>query len=417
MWSNTFDISRGLGENSALGLPLEGVVVLAVEQYGAGPWATLQLADLGARVIKVEDPAEGGDVGRYVPPYAEGEDSLFFEAFNRGKESICLDIGQEEGRAVFNDLVRSADAVFCNLRGDLPERLGLTYAQLKDVNPMIVCCSLSGYGRSGPDAAVGAYDYVIQARAGWMSLTGDPQDPPVRSGLSLVDFSAGYVAAIALLSGMFSARTTGRGCDCDVSLFETALSLLNYVGTWVASRDYQPTRHPDSAHPSIVPFQRFGTQTDSIVIACPKEKFWQRLCTAFDLGELECDARSRGFVGRHANRDWVTSELQRKFDDLEADAIVEALREAGVPCAKVGDVTSALSDPQARARGAVAEYEHPRLGLVRGPASPMRVGDGPRPASPAPALGADTGRVLEELGGYDLSRIVALHGAGLLTRD
>jgi crotonobetainyl-CoA:carnitine CoA-transferase CaiB-like acyl-CoA transferase len=395
-------------------LPLQDVTVLAVEQYGAGPWGTLQLADLGARVVKIEDPRHGGDVARYVPPYANGEDSLFFEAFNRGKESVSLDLREASGRAVFSDLARAADGVFCNLRGDLPEKMGLTYASLGAINPQIVCCSLSGYGATGPDHAVGAYDYVIQARAGWMSLTGDPSGPPERSGLSLVDFCGGYVAAIALMGGILGARATGVGCDCDIALFDTALSLLNYVGTWTASAGFAPKRQPDSAHPSIVPFQRFRSSDGWIVVACAKEKFWRLLCEALELPELLADARTIDFAARDANRDEVLGELQARFERSTTDELLGLLRAAGVPCARINDVAAALSDEQAHARGAVAEYNHPTLGAIRTPASPLHVGNAPRAAGPGPFRGEHTSSVLADLCGYDTERIEALVRAGAL---
>ena len=163
-------------------LPLADVRIVAVEQFGAGPWATLQLADLGAEVIKLEDPASGGDVGRYVPPFQEGEDSLFFETFNRGKKSVSLDLRHPDARDVLDDLVRACDAVYSNLRGDQPAKLGLTYDRLRKVNPRIVCCSLSGFGMTGPRAAEGGYDYMMQGLAGWQSLTGEPGGPPTKSG-------------------------------------------------------------------------------------------------------------------------------------------------------------------------------------------------------------------------------------------
>ena len=177
--------------------PLAGVRILAVEQFGAGPFATLHLADLGAEVIKIEDPAAGGDVARSVPPVQAGTTSLYFEAFNRGKRSLALDLKSPAGRAVFERLVGTADAVFNNLRGDLPEALGLTYATLGRVNPAIVCVSLSAYGRSGPRAAEPGYDALIQAEAGWAALTGDPDGPPQKSGLSLADYAGGLAAARA----------------------------------------------------------------------------------------------------------------------------------------------------------------------------------------------------------------------------
>ncbi|HET7045269.1 MAG TPA: CoA transferase, partial [Gaiellaceae bacterium] len=223
-------------------LPLADVRVIAVEQFGAGPWATMQLADLGAEVIKLEDPATGGDVGRYVPPFQQGEDGLWFESFNRNKRSISLDLRHPDARAVLEDLVRGADALYSNLRGDLPARLRIRYEDLRDVNPRIVCCSLSGFGQTGPRAAQPAYDNLMQGLAGWQSITGEPDGPPTRSGLSLVDLSGGYVSALALLAGVHRARRDGVGCDCDVSLFETALAELMYVATWAASRGHVAPR-------------------------------------------------------------------------------------------------------------------------------------------------------------------------------
>jgi crotonobetainyl-CoA:carnitine CoA-transferase CaiB-like acyl-CoA transferase len=259
--------------------PLADVRVISVEQYGAGPFATLQLADLGADIVKIEDPATGGDVGRYVPPYNEGEDSLFFESFNRNKHSLSLDIRSPAGREVFEDLVRGADAVFSNLRGDVPEKLRIRYADLKHINPRIVCCSLTGFGMTGPRAAQPGYDYVLQGLAGWMDITGEPGGPPTKSGLSLVDFSGGLVAAISLLAGLHRARRDGVGLDCDVSLYETAVSMLTYPAAWHLNAEFEPVRTHHSAHPSLVPFQAFEASDGWIVVGCAKEKFWSR-CSA-----------------------------------------------------------------------------------------------------------------------------------------
>ena len=206
--------------------PLADVRILGIEQYGAGPFGSMFLADLGAEVIKIEDPSVGGDVGRYVPPYAEGEDSLFFESFNRNKRSLSLDLSTASGVKVFEDLVRVSDVVYSNLRGDVPLKMGLTYASLKHLNPAIVCCSLSGFGMTGPRSTEPGYDYILQGLAGWMSITGDPSGPPTKSGLSLVDYSGGLVAAVSLLSGLHAARRDGVGGDCDISLYDTAISML-----------------------------------------------------------------------------------------------------------------------------------------------------------------------------------------------
>ncbi|MEA2361345.1 MAG: hypothetical protein QOD71_490 [Thermoleophilaceae bacterium] len=392
--------------------PLADLRVLSVEQFGAGPWGTLQLADLGADVIKVEDPASGGDVSRTVPPYQEGEDSLFFESFNRNKRSISLDLRSKRGREVLHDLVRSVDAVYSNLRGDQAERLGLTYAQLGKVNPLIVCCSLSGFGNTGPRAGQAGYDYVIQGMAGWMSLTGGPREPPTKSGLSLVDFMAGYVSVLALLAGVWRARRDGEGCDCDISLFETALAQLTYVGTWAASRGYAPPRLAESAHLSIVPFQAFEAADGWFVIACAKQKFWEVLCDAIERRDLRDDPRFADFAARRDNRDALVAELRAVFRRGSVERWVELLDSAGVPVGAVNEVAAALEDPQAEAREAILEYEHETLGPVRQPASPLRL-SGPRPAARrGPRRGEHTGDVLAELCGYSDEHVAELARAG-----
>ena len=368
------------------GAPLEDLRIVAVEQYGAGPWATLQLADLGADVVKVEDPSVGGDVARYVPPFQEGSSSLFFETFNRGKRSVCLDLRDPDGRARFEALVASADAVFSNLRGDGPAKLRLTYDDLREVNPRIVCCSLSAFGTTGPRAAEGGYDFTIQALAGWQSVTGGPAEPPTRAGLSLVDFTAGYAAAIAMLGGVWRARRDGVGCDVEVSLFETALAQLTYLGTWVASRDYVPVRRERSAHQSLVPFENFPTADGWMVVACPKQNLWRALCTAIGRPELASDPRYDTFAARSQHRDELVAELDARFRSRTTAEWVAALTPHGVPCAEINDVAGALADEQAVARDVLEAVEHPVLGTVRQVRSPLRVGGWHPPARRAPLL-------------------------------
>jgi crotonobetainyl-CoA:carnitine CoA-transferase CaiB-like acyl-CoA transferase len=394
-------------------LPLADVRVLAVEQFGAGPWGTLQLADLGADVIKIEDPAVRGDVGRYVPPFQEGESSLFFETFNRNKRSVSLDLRHPEGRAVFEDLVRVADVVYSNLRGDQPAKLRLVYDDLKDVNPRIVCCSLSGFGMTGPRAGEGGYDYMMQGLAGWMDLTGEPDGPPTKSGLSLVDLSGGYVSTIAVLAGLWRARRDGVGCDCDISLFETALHELVYVGTWAATKGYTPPRRRNSAHPSIVPFQNFATADGWVVVACPKQKFWENLCDAVGRPELAADDLFADFAARDRNRDELTPLLERALVERTSAEWLAIFAAAGVPSAPVNDVATALEDPQARAREDVVEFEHPDLGTVRQVASPLRLSGAERPPGRAPFRGEQTEEVLVELCGYELERVRELAAAGV----
>jgi crotonobetainyl-CoA:carnitine CoA-transferase CaiB-like acyl-CoA transferase len=247
---------------------------------------------------------------------------------------------------------------------------------------------------TGPRRAEPAYDYVLQAMAGWMSLTGEPDGPPAKSGLSLVDFSGGYVSALALVAGVWRARRDGVGCDCDTSLFETALSLLTYVGTWAASRGYEPERRTESAHPSIVPFQAFETADGWITVACAKQKFWLALCSAL---ELDDDPRFVDFEGRSEYRDELLGILRPIFRSMTTDEALARLE--GVPCGRVNDVAGALEDEQVAARGAIAEYEHPSLGDVRVMAAPY--GMGSAEYRRGPFRGEDTEALLRSLCGYD----------------
>jgi crotonobetainyl-CoA:carnitine CoA-transferase CaiB-like acyl-CoA transferase len=393
--------------------PLADVRIVAVEQYGAGPWGTLQLADLGAEVIKVEDPAAGGDVGRYVPPFQEGEHSLFFETFNRNKKSVSLDLRHPRARGVLEDLVRVSDAVYSNLRGDQPRKLGLTYEQLKGVNASIVCCSLSGFGMTGPRAAEGGYDYMMQGLAGWMSLTGEPDGPPTKSGLSLVDLSAGYASVIALLAGLWRARRDGVGCDCDVSLFETALHELMYIGPWAATHGYVPPRRANSAHPSIVPFQNFRCADGWLVIGGAKQVFWERLCEVIGRPELADDPRFATMAGRNENRDELVPLLDEAFAGRTVQEWLDLLVPARIPAARVNTVLEALEDPQTLAREDVVEHEHPVLGTVRSIRTPLRLSGGERAAGRGPFRGEHTAEVLGELCRYPPERVQELADAGV----
>jgi crotonobetainyl-CoA:carnitine CoA-transferase CaiB-like acyl-CoA transferase len=367
----------------------------------------MQLADLGAEVIKIEDPAQGGDVGRYVPPYQHGDDSLFFESFNRGKLSVSLDLRRAEGRAAFERLVPEADAVLFNLRGDAAARLRLRHADLRHANERIVCCSLSAFGTDGPRASEGGYDFTIQGLAGWQSLTGAPGDPPIRSGLSLVDFSAGYVAALALVAGVWRARRDGTGGDVDLSLFEVALSQLTYFATWVASRGYEPVRRERSAHQSLVPFGNFPTADGWLVVACPKETLWRGLCRALERPEWLDDPRFATFADRDRHRQELTTLLDEVFDTRSTAAWIETLGRQRVPCAPINDVAAALADPQSRARAVVGVADHPRLGRVAQVRTPFRMDGVSASLRPAPGRGEHTTAILGDLCGYDV------HGAEL----
>jgi crotonobetainyl-CoA:carnitine CoA-transferase CaiB-like acyl-CoA transferase len=394
-------------------LPLADVRILAVEQYGAGPFGTVHLADLGAEVIKVEDPRSGGDIGRYVPPYAEGEDSLFFETFNRNKRSISLDLATPAGREFFEDLVRVSDVVYSNLRGDVPEKIRIRYADLKHLNPAIVCVSLTGFGMTGPRRAQAGYDYILQGMAGWMDLTGEPGGPPSKSGLSLVDYSGGFVAALSLLAGVHAARRDGVGMDCDVSLFDTAISMLTYPATWHLNAGFEPIRVSHSAHPSLVPFQAFEAIDGWLIVACPKEKFWYRLCSLIGHPEwAEEGSPYASFADRMQRRDELIPRLDQIFASATVADWLERLEAAGIPSGPVNDVGAALADEQVGARGLRVVTKHPRFGQTIQIASPVRVGEGRETHRRAPRRNEDVAYVATEVLGMEEAAVERLRSRG-----
>ena len=393
--------------------PLDGLRILAVSQFGAGPFGTQMLADLGADIIKIEDPGVGGDSARYVPPFQGEADSPYFQSFNRGKRSVSLNLRHPDGQAVLHDLVRVSDAVFNNARGDLPDKLGLTYDVLKAINPRVVCCSLTGYGRTGPRAAEPAFDYLVQGYAGYMAVTGEPDGPPGKCGVSVIDFAGGYAAMVGLMVGLFDAQRTGVGRDVDISLLDTAVSMLSYFAVWTLNRDWIAERTRSSAHQTIVPAQNFPTRDGWIVIFCNKDKFWRDLVETLGAPELAEDARFRTFADRFANKDALLPLLQARFATCTTSEWLDRLR-GRVPCAPVNDVRQALADPQVLARDMIVEVEHPDFGPLREVRSPVRTEGEIRHPARAPRLGEHTDQILREILSYSDGTIARLRATGVI---
>ena len=391
--------------------PLDGVRILAVSQFGAGPFGTNVLADLGAEVIKIEDPDSGGDVARYVPPFEIEGDSLYFQSFNRGKKSLAVNLRSDSGREVLHDLVKVSDGVFNNLRGDLPAKLGLDYESLKAVNPAVVCCSLSGFGKTGPMAAAPGYDYLVQGYAGYMSITGEPDGPPGKCGVSIIDFAGGYAAALGLMVGLFDAQRTGVGRDVDVSLLDTAVAMLSYFATWTLNRDWQPERMPNSSHQTLVPSQNFETADGWIVVFCAKEKFYRDLVDVMGLPELAEDPRFDSFAARLKNREMLLPLLSERFITRTSAEWLDDLS-GKVPCGPVNTVPEALENEQVLAREMIIEVDHPEYGVIREVANPVKMAGGIERPSPAPRLGQHTDEILADVLGYDVGRVEALREEG-----
>lgn len=402
---------------NAMHLPLAGYRVLSAEQYGAGPYGTMFLAQLGAEVIKIEPPGkegrDGGDTARAVGPHylREGE-SLYFQSFNLNKRSLTLDLTVSEGQDVFRRLAANAHAVANNMRGDLPARLGLTHAALADVNPAIVCAHLSAYGRDNDRARWPGYDYLMQAEAGFMSLTGDPDGPPERFGLSMVDFMTGTMMTIGLLAALVDAQRSGKGRDVDVDLLSAAVHQTSYPAVWYLNEADVTARAPRSAHPSVTPSQMFRTADGWVFVMAQLPKFWNVLIDRIGRPELADDPRFRTADSRLANREALTVVLDAVFSARPTAHWLELLQ-GHMPAAPVNQLDRALDNPFLSTTGMLDKVDHPDRPAMRVLANPIRL-DGKRlPNRAAPLLGADSHDVLAEAG-FDKDEIDGLKARGVV---
>jgi crotonobetainyl-CoA:carnitine CoA-transferase CaiB-like acyl-CoA transferase len=378
--------------------PLHGVRIVSVEQFGAAPYGTMLLADLGAEVIKIENAAIGGDPARKTGPYFLGDnDSEYYQAFNTNKKSVALDLRSAEGRAALDALIKTADALVNNLRGDLPAKMGLDYKSLAKVNPKLVCVHVSAYGRDNERAAWPGYDYLMQAESGLMHLTGDPDRPPSRLGApSIIDQTTGLTAAVGLLSAIIQARSTGKGCDVDTCLLDVALHQLGYAATWYLNEGHASMRQPRSAHFSVAPVQTFPTSDGWLFIMCMTDRFWGELLTAIGRTDLGADPRFATQALRQANRDVLMEILDA---ELKRESTAFWLRKlTGVlPVAPVLDLAQALDSPFLQTTEMIHTVSHPAKPNMRVLSNPIKI-DGKRLSqTPCASYGADTATYVGEV--------------------
>ena len=397
-------------------LPLEGVIVLDLTHMLSGPYGTMLLADLGARTIKVEPPGRGEATRELLatdPAHSRDGMGAYFLTLNRHKESVALDLKTDAGRVVFHDLVRQADVVFDNFAVGVTRRLGIDHDTLAAINPRIVTCSVTGFGETGPDIERPAFDQVVQAMGGGMSITGLPDGPPVRSGIPIGDLGGGVFGAMGVLAALQARSTTGVGRHVDVAMLDVQVSLLNYMATMYLMSGQVPERIGNS-HFVHVPYNTFRTRDGFIVVACIGDAFFERFLQAVPRPELMKDAYRRQ-PARLADRTFIERVIEDEFAREDSAYWLQRLREARVPCGPVNDFASALSDPQVLARGMVIETPLADGSVVRMPGNPIRFSDsGPRPTQVPPRVGQDTERVLGELLGYGAQRIDSLRSAGVL---
>jgi crotonobetainyl-CoA:carnitine CoA-transferase CaiB-like acyl-CoA transferase len=370
--------------------PLGGLRIVSVEQFGAGPYGTMMLADLGAEVIKVENVTTGGDPARKTGPYFLGDnDSEYFQVFNLSKKSVALDLRTEEGKAALLELAMTADALMNSLRGDLPAKMGLDYATLGKHKPSIVCVHLSAYGRDNSRASWPGYDYLMQAESGLMHLTGEPEGPPSRIGApSMVDQTTGLTAAVGLLAAVIQARSTGKGCDVDTCLLDVALHQLGYIATWYLNEGLRMSRQHRSAHYSVAPVQTFPTADGWIFIMCMTDKFWFELADAIGRSDLKSETRFSTPSLRYTNRDDLTAILDGEIRKQPTRYWLDKLNGI-LPIAPVLDVAQALDNPFLAETQMTGNVPHPAKPSLRALANPIKINGKRLEQSVCSSLGAD----------------------------
>jgi crotonobetainyl-CoA:carnitine CoA-transferase CaiB-like acyl-CoA transferase len=392
--------------------PLLGVRILELGQIIAGTYGGQVLSDLGADVIKIESPE--GDLGRNpsVAPY-RGVSGLFL-TFNRNKRSVVIDLKTDSGRALFYDLVRVCDVVVDNFRSGVLERLKVDYATLSKINPRIIQCSVTGFGIAGEYKDYPALDIIVQAMSGHMAITGEPDRPPVRVGIPLADLSGGIFACKGILAALFDRERSGNGRRVELSMYDSMLNLLSYMGTMWLTNGEIPSR-PGSSHDYTVPWQAFEARDGHVVVATRQEIFWKRLCDALGASPLAEDPRFATNALRVENRAALVPQLERLFRERTVDEWLALLRKAEVPAAPVNNLDRAFAEPPVAEREMIVEYDHPDVGRVRLPGNPIKMsGVTGTISKPAPRLGEHTDAVLHELLALTPDRIAALRSEGAI---
>ena len=393
--------------------PLRGVRVLDLTRVLAGPFCTMNLADLGAEVIKIEMPGRGDDSRSFAPVMPSG-DSGYFYSVNRGKRSITLDLRTEEGAKVFLELAAKSDVVVENFSPGTMDRFKTGYAQLKAANPKIILCSISGFGQTGPKASAPAYDIVAQALGGTMSITGNPGGEPVRCGVSVGDLSAALYGIIAILSALRVRDRDGVGNHVDIAMLDCQVAMLEDALARYSVSGKIPGRL-GTRHPSITPFQQFRAADDYFVMGAGNESIWLRFCDALAMPQLKDDKRFATNADRTANHPALEAILARIFATQPRDHWLRILTDASVPCAPIANVEEVSRDPHLAARNMILHAEHSSFDGLIVPGSPLKsAGDKDIPATSAPRLGEDTDTVLASVLGYDSLRLSELRKRSII---
>lgn len=384
--------------------PLSDVRILDLSRMLSGPFASMMLADLGAEVIKIEDP-DGGDKTRTMGPKLSEGQSAYFLSINRNKKSLTLDLRKERAQEVFYELVKMADVVLDNFRPGVLERLGCDHEKLKPINPKILSCSISSFGHTGPDKDLPGFDLILQARGGAMSITGEPERAPIRMGIPTGDLAGAMSAAYAVMAALYSREKTGAGQKIDISLLDCQASLLTYVAQYYIL-DGKIPGPIGSGHQTVVPYQAFKTRDDYVVIAIFIEKFWEKLCKILGIEHLANDPKFSTNDRRRENKKELLPMLERIFLEKTSSEWLKLASEEGIPSAPVNTMDKVISDPQLLARNMLVEVDHPSYGKVKILGNPVKMsGLTEETFTAAPTLGEHNQEILSGLLGYSQEEI------------
>ena len=393
---------------------LEGVRILDLSRMLAGPFGSMLLGDLGAEVIKIEEPGTGDFTRTSAAEASLRGISAYFLSINRSKKSVTLDLRKEKGRKVFYEMVKKADIVFDNFRPATLEKLGCAYEVLREHNPKIISCSLSAFGQDGPYRDLPAYDIILQAMGGTMSLTGPEGGDPVVMGVPMGDLAGGMFAAFAISSALYQREQTGRGQKLDLSLLDSQVALLMYLAQTYIATDMVPGRR-GAKHPLAAPFKAFKTKDGHVAMVAFQDKHFESFCKIIERDDLLSDDRFDNFIARAINKDELYAILDPIFPGKTTAEWTKALREAGIPSSPVNDIRDALNDPQVRSRNMVVEIDHPEIGVYEALGNPIKsseMEDGPFAAPPL--LGQHTDEILSGLLGMSDDDIQALRNDGIV---
>jgi crotonobetainyl-CoA:carnitine CoA-transferase CaiB-like acyl-CoA transferase len=376
---------------------LEDIKVLDLSRTLAGPFCTMLLGDMGADIIKVEQPGKGDETRKFTPPTWDGVSSYYL-ASNRNKRSIAIDLKSEEGREIIYNLAKESDIFVENFRTGALDKLGLGYEQMKEINPRLIYCSISGFGRTGPEKNRAGYDLLLQGYGGLMSITGDPDGAPVKVGTSIVDLTAGMFAVYGILTAIIAREKTGKGQFIDVSLLDGQVTLLNYLATSYFATG-KPAGRMGSAHPSIVPYQAFPARDMNIILAVPNNGLWEKCCLAMGWEDLLEDPRFITNDDRVAHRTTLVDIISKRLAKLDSREIFERLDAVGVPCGPIHTIDQVLNHPHVRAREMILEVEHPIVKNLKMAGFPIKLSETPASVRRhPPLLGEHTDEILSELG-------------------